>query len=76
MHHDIINTALHDLSIHIAISQSESAPYLLLANWRFIHQLSLDGSQERTVVSVPDGQITALDYHHRCTMHDTWYILL
>ena len=62
---------MQDLSMHIAISQSESAPYLLLANWYFIHQLSLDVSREKIIVSNPDGSILALDYHHRCVMHGT-----
>ena len=52
----------------LATSQMEFGPYILLANWRFIHQLSLDGSQERTIVSDPFGNIYAMDYHYRSMM--------
>ena len=52
----------------LATSQMEFGPYILLANWRFIHQLSLDGSQERTIVSDPFGNIYAMDYRYRSMM--------
>ena len=49
-------------------SQSESAeaaPYLLFTNYHFIHQVSLDGSRLRTIISEPNQYIFTLDYHSR-----------
>ena len=48
-------------------SQSElaEATYLLLANGPYIHQISLDGSRLRTIISEPTHRIYALDYHVR-----------
>ena len=47
-------------------SAQSASPYILLANERFIHQLSLDGSRLRTIVSEPNQAIFMLDYHIRC----------
>ena len=47
-------------------SAQSASPYILLANERFIHQLSLDGSRLRTIVSEPNQAIFTLDYHIRC----------
>ena len=50
-------------------SQSEpaQAPYILLANHRYIHKLSLDGSRLKTIISEPNDRtgIYAVDYHIR-----------
>lgn len=54
----------------IAISQLESAPYLLLTNQNLIFQLSLDGSREKAIVSDVDGGIFTFDYHLR--YHDDY----
>ena len=48
-------------------SQPEPAetPYLFLANYPYIHQISLDGNRLRTVISKPGLNIFTLDYHSR-----------
>ena len=46
-------------------SEPSEAPYLLLANRRYIHQISLDGSRLRTIISEPSQHIYTLDYHSR-----------
>ena len=51
----------------VAAPESAEAPYILLANRRFIHQISLDGSRQRTIVSEPNQNIYTLDYHIRYT---------
>ena len=47
------------------ISSSEPTPSILLVNAYFIHQLSLDGTRERTVANNPGGGMWAVDYHYR-----------
>ena len=47
------------------VSNLESPPYILLTNTHFIHQLSLDGTRERTIVSDSIREIYAVDYHYR-----------
>ena len=53
------------LAIDANQSESTKAPYMLLANFRYIHQLSLDGSRLRTIISEPNQYIYTLDYHIR-----------
>lgn len=48
-----------------ATPRTQSSPYILLANRYFLHQLTLDGNREKTVVSDPRGNIYAVDYHYR-----------
>ena len=60
------NNNLIDFTMHsIEISNSEPVPSILLANTYFIHQLSLDGTREQTVVSELSGGIWGIDYHYR-----------
>ena len=64
-----IHVIKFNLTFLAAASQSESAqaPYILLANYRFIHQLSLDGNRLRTIISDPSERtgIYTVDYHIR-----------
>ena len=49
-----------------SLESAQSADhYILLANERFIHQLSLDGSRLRTIISEPNQAIFTMDYHIR-----------
>ena len=65
--HDTIQLFVIILCAAPSSSQSESAetPYLLFANADFIHQISLDGSRLRTIISEPKQYIYTMDYHSR-----------
>lgn len=64
-----MHLTLSDLIFHFAATLTEltqaQAPYILLANYRYIHKLSLDGSRLKTVISEPDQRIYTVDYHNR-----------
>ena len=68
-HVTVMHLTLSDLIFHFAATLTEliqaQAPYILLANYRYIHKLSLDGSRLKTVISEPNQRIYTVDYHNR-----------